>query len=132
MSATIGSMTEYIMAEAAPDINVYLINEPVSRLPQARQGPTYTHMHAVARPFRAGDQLRGSSASFDGAGTNTMSCAPFSAACFATRVPSRSTRWTVPGISSILDGSRGSIRDIARDKDGTAVCGSREDETCGC
>lgn len=40
--------------------------------------------------------LTGSSGSDEGAGTRTMSCCP-PLACLAAIVPSKSTRWTVPG-----------------------------------
>lgn len=57
---------------------------------------TYTHILSVDKIFRLGVQLSGSSGSEEGVGTRTISrLLPF--ACFAFIVPSRSTRWTVPG-----------------------------------
>ena len=56
-------------------------------------------MHVVESNFRFDDQFRGSSGSSEGAGTRTISRWPLEL-CFASIVPSRSTRWTVPGICS--------------------------------
>ena len=61
-----------------------------------QRSTTNTEIHAVASSFRLADQFRGSSGSSDGAGTSTMSFER-PEACFAFKVPVRSTRWTVPG-----------------------------------
>lgn len=65
-------------------------------------------MQAVDNNLRWGVQLRGSSGSSEGVGTRTMSRCPPSAwrACM---VPSRSTRWTVPGMKSRSGGGVGLV-----------------------
>ena len=79
VSSEIGTRIEYIAADAIPTMSVY------------------THMHVVDSALRRGDQFSGSSGSFEGAGTRTMSFWPLRA-CFVRIAPSRSTRWTVPGM----------------------------------
>jgi hypothetical protein len=81
VSSDIGTSTLYIAADAIPTIKVYTLCE------------------AVDSHFRLGDQFRGSSGSALGAGTNTMSFSCDAEACFPLMMPSRSTRWTVPGIA---------------------------------
>ena len=81
VSSLMGSSTLYMAAAGMPTTSVY------------------THMLAVLSAFRRGDQFKGSSGSAVGAGTRTMSFwAPL--ACCACMVPSRSTRWTVPGMGT--------------------------------